>query len=290
MRPPERDTFRKQTRVRSRCAPDTEDQPASHHVRARILGTSIALFLLPNGIVHAQEADLAQQLANPIAAIISVPFQLNFDEGFGVDGDGTREILNFQPVIPFGLDNGANIVTRTIIPYVSQEDVIPSTSQHGFGDISLNAWYSQTTDGGLTWGVGPTVLVPTGSEVSGETWGLGVTGIALRVTGPWTYGGLTSQTWSVENNPTTEINRTFLQPFVSFNAGDGWALSANTESTYDWVTDEWTVPLNVAVSKLTNVGNTPLNWQLGAGYWIDGPDGGPEGWRLRLQAQIVIPR
>lgn len=259
-------------------------------MHSRPIAIAMAISLAPAGIAKAQDADLAQQLANPIAAIISVPFQLNFDQGLGADGDGTRQLLNFQPVIPFSLDNGANIVTRTIVPYIWQDDVTPGTSQRGFGDISLNAWYSQTTDGGLTWGIGPTMLVPSGSDFSGDTLGLGVTGIALQVTGPWTYGALASQTWSVESNPVTEIDSTFLQPFVSFNAGDGWSLSANSESTYDRVNEEWTIPLNLAVSKLTNVGSTPVNWQLGAGYWLDSPDGGPEGWRLRLQSQIVIPR
>jgi hypothetical protein len=238
----------------------------------------------------AQDADLAQQLANPIAAIISVPFQLTFDDNLGVDDTGRRTTLNFQPVIPFGLDNGANIVTRTIVPYVWQEDVVPGTSQQGVGDISLNAWYSDTTESGVTWGIGPTILVPSHSDLSGGTWGAGVTGIALNVTGPWTYGALASHTWDIESDPDTEINSTFLQPFVAFNAGDGWTLSANTEATYDWVTDEWSVPVNALVSKLVPVGNFPVSWQAGVGYWAEGPEAGPEGWRFRLQAQIVFPR
>jgi hypothetical protein len=98
--------------------------------------------LAPPATAQDAEADLAQQLANPIAAIISVPFQLNFDDNIGANDTGRRTTLNFQPVIPFGLDNGANIVTRTIIPYVWQEDVVPGTSQQGFGDILFNAWYS----------------------------------------------------------------------------------------------------------------------------------------------------
>ncbi len=254
------------------------------------LATAVAVQTLASASAHAQDADLAQQLANPLANIISVPVQLNFDDGLGANGDGTRTTLNFQPVIPFSLENGATIITRTIIPYVSQEDVVPGTSQVGFGDISFSVWYSRTTEAGLTWGLGPTVLVPTGSDVSGDTWGLGVTGIVLNVSGPWTYGALASHTWDIEDNPTTEIDSTFLQPFASYNAGDGWAFSASTESTYNWVSEEWSVPVNLSVSKLTNVGRTPVNWQLGAGYWVDSPDGGPEGWRLRLQAQVVIPR
>ena len=141
---------------------------------------------LASASIATAEDNSAQQLSNLLAAIISAPFQINFDYSLGATGDGTGTTLNFQPVVPFSLYNGANLITRMIIPYVWQEDVVPGTSQEGFGDISLSAWYSRTTEGGLTWGVGPTMLFPTGSTVSGDTLGLGVTGIALQVSGPWT--------------------------------------------------------------------------------------------------------
>lgn len=239
---------------------------------------------------HAQDSDLAQQLANPIAAIISVPFQLNYDQNLGPDDNGNRTTLNFQPVVPFSLDNGTNIVTRSIFPYIWQDDVVSGTSQQGFGDISLNAWYSRTTQSGLTWGIGPTVLVPTNSDVSGETWGAGITAIALKVSGPWTYGALASQTWDIESDPVTPINSTFIQPFVAYTNADSWTFTATSESTYDRTNSQWTAPLNLSVSKLEPIGKVPVNWQLGVGNWIETPDDGPEGWRFRFQAQIVIPR
>ena len=256
---------------------------------ARRAAVACAVLIGTSPSAMAEDSDLAQQLANPIAAIISVPFQLNYDQNLGPDGDGTRTTLNFQPVIPFELDNGANIVTRSIFPYIWQDDVVSGTSQQGFGDISLNAWYSRTTESGLTWGIGPTVLVPTGSEVSGDTWGAGVTGIALKTSGPWTFGGLASQTWDIESNPTTPINSTFIQPFLSYNTPEAITLSVTSESTYDWEADEWTAPLNFTVAKLGTVGNVKVNWQGGVGYWLDSPEDGPNGWRFRLNATLVFP-
>ena len=75
------------------------------------------LGVLIGGAAHAQDAaDLAQDLANPLAAIMSVPFQLNYDDNPGLAGTGSRTTPNVQPVSSFALDAGANIITRTIVP------------------------------------------------------------------------------------------------------------------------------------------------------------------------------
>ena len=237
-----------------------------------------------------EASDLAQELANPIAAIISVPFQLNRDDNIGATDDGRRTTLNFQPVIPFGLDNGANIITRTIVPYIWQDDVVPGTSQSGFGDILLNAWYSPAPQGDLIWGVGPILRVPTGSDVSTDTWAAGITGIGVVQTGNWTYGALANHIWDIESDPDTPTNSTFLQPFVAYTTESAWTVSLQSESTYDWEAEQWSVPVNLAMSKLAILGKIPVNFQGGLGYWAETPTTGPEGIRFRLQAQVVIPR
>lgn len=235
-------------------------------------------------------ADLAQDLANPLAAIISLPFQLNIDDNIGPTDRGSRTTLNFQPVVPFALENGATIITRTIIPYVWQEDVIPGTSQSGFGDILLNAWYSPATEGDLTWGVGPILRVPTGTDVSSDTWAAGITGIALMQTGPWTYGAMANHLVDLESNPTTPTNATFFQPFVAYSTETAWTFSLQSETTYDWKNEQWSIPVNFSVSKLAVIGKVPVNFQGGVGYWLESPTNGPEGMRFRLQAQFVLPK
>ncbi|WP_328701293.1 transporter [Sedimentitalea arenosa] len=254
------------------------------------LGWAMSCVLF-GGAAQAQDtADLAQELANPLAAIVSVPFQLNYDDNLGLTGQGSRTTLNLQPIIPFALDNGANIITRTIIPYVWQKDVIPGTSQSGFGDILASAWYSRTTEDNLTWGVGPAVRIPTFSDVSGETWAAGITGIVLKQTGPWTVGALANHLWDLESNPTTPTNATFFQPFVAYSTETAWTFSLQSESTYDWNAESWSVPVNASVSKLAIINGIPVNFMGGVGYWLESPDGGPDDWRFRLQVQFVFSK
>lgn len=245
---------------------------------------------IPASAIAQDAADLAQELANPLAAIISVPFQLNYDDKLGTTNEGSRTTLNLQPIVPFALDSGATIITRTIIPYIWQEDVIPGTSQSGFGDILASAWYSRTTEANLTWGVGPVVRIPTFSDVSSDTWAAGLTGIVLQQTGPWTYGALANHLWDLEGDPKTPTNATFFQPFVAYSTETAWTYSLQSETTYDWEAEAWSVPLNVSVSKLAILGGRPVNFQGGVGYWLESPDGGPEDWRFRLQVQFVFSK
>lgn len=237
-----------------------------------------------------EAADLAQELANPLAAIISVPFQLNYDDNLGVADQGSRTTLNFQPVVPFQLSDDLNLITRTIVPYIWQDEIVPGTSQDGFGDVLFSTWFSPIGTGEVTWGIGPVVRIPTFSDVSSETWAAGITGIALRQTGPWTYGALANHIWDLEGSPETPTNASFFQPFVAYSTETAWTYSLQSESTYDWEADAWAIPINISVSRLVRWGALPVNLQAGLGYWLESPDAGAEGVRFRLQAQFVLPR
>lgn len=245
----------------------------------------------PSNQLRADEtSDLAQDLANPLANIISVPLQYNFDQNMGLADGGNRTTVNLQPIVPFQLGENTTLITRTIIPYITQEDVVPGTRQSGFGDVLFSAWASPKPAGRLTWGLGPVLRIPTGSDVSSDTWAGGVTAIALTQTGPWTFGALANQLWHLESDPKTPTNLTFLQPFLSYSTANALTFSVQSESSYDWESEALSVPINAAVSKLVFAGDLPINLQAGVGYWAQAPDEGAEGLRFRLQAQVVLPR
>ena len=150
---------------------------------------------------------------------------------------------------------------------------------------------SAPTAGGIIWGAGPVFRLPTATDdlLGAEKWGLGPSAVALRQAGGWTYGGLVNHVWSVAgDDDRADINATFLQPFVSFTNDDAWTFSLQTETVYDWESEEWAVPVNIAVSKLLAIGGLPISIQGGLRYWAESADSGPEGLGFRLGVTFLF--
>jgi hypothetical protein len=115
--------------------------------------------------------------------------------------------------------------------------------------------------------------------------------VALKQSGPWTVGMLANHVWSVTGEADrADVSATLLQPFVSYTTQTHTTFSVNTESTYDWKSEQWQVPLNVAVAQLFKIGTQVLQLQVGARYWADAPDDGPNGWGLRVQLTFIFPK
>lgn len=240
--------------------------------------------------------DLAKKLANPIASLISVPFQFNYDRNIGAADDGERFLLNVQPVIPFSLDDDWNLISRTIVPLIHQDDILAGVGdQTGMGDIVQSLFFSpkEPTESGWIWGAGPVFLLPTATDdlLGGEKWGAGPTFVALKQDGPWTYGALANHIWSFAGDDArADVNATFLQPFVSYTTSDAWTFSALLESTYDWESSEWAVPIIGLVSKLVRIGDQNVSFVAGVKYWAESSTGGPEGFALRLGFTLLFPK
>jgi hypothetical protein len=247
---------------------------------------------------HAQDASdadaLAKQLSNPVSALISVPLQANWDTGMGDTGDGERWTMNLQPVIPIGISEHWNMISRTIAPLIDQRDVIADGSQSGLGDITQSLFFSpkQPTANGWIWGVGPALLLPTATDdlLGAEQWAVGPTVVMLKQTPTgWTYGALVNHLWSVAGeDDRADINGTFMQPFVSKGLGQGRTLTLNMESTYDWHATQWNVPVNLSYTKVTTFGKQRISWGAGARAYLESPDGGAD-WGLRVIVTLLFP-
>lgn len=263
-----------------------------------VMGASMAfgMALLPGKPAQAQDENLAQQLANPVASLISIPFQFNIDEGLGPTGSGRRSVLNIQPVIPFSIGEDWNLISRTIVPIVRLTDITPGAGTvTGVGDTVQSFFFSpkNPTSGGLIWGVGPALLLPTATNNALGTgkWAAGPTGVVLVQRGKWTVGGLGNHLWSFAGDSSRpDVNQTFFQPFASYTTSNAWTFSVTSESSYDWERKQWSVPVNGTVSKIVRLGPLPVSLFAGVRHWVESPVGGPQDWGARFGMTVLLPR
>ena len=225
--------------------------------------------------------DLAKKLSNPISDLVSVPFQFNWDFGHGPDED-TWHTFNLQPVVPFHLSGSTNMIARLILPTIS------TPGETFAGDMVFSLFFSPAQPKGAIWGAGPVFQLPrTGGE-----WGAGPTFVVLRQQGRLTYGMLANHVWTFAGDEeTTDLNQTFLQPFFAVKAANGMNWTLQSESTANWQSpdgEEWTIPVNFVVSKVSKFGPIPASYALGAGVFAEAPSGGPE-WKLRTVVTLLLP-
>jgi len=232
------------------------------------------------------EEDLAKIAQDPIANIISVPFQNETTFGIG-PFDRTQNITNIQPVIPMA--NG-RIITRVILPIVNQPNIFTeSESYSGIGDINLSVFY--TEKGKVSWGAGPVFNLPTAGENLGiREWGVGPSLVMVVKPGNWVIGTLFNNVWSLESD---NLAFTF-QPFINYNLPEGYYLSTSPKVVANWKADsgnKWTVPLGMAFGKLLKPKNfLPFNVQAGAYYNIESPELTGGDWSLKLTFTAIIPK
>ena len=245
-------------------------------------------------ILFAQDKDdLAKKSQNPVSNMISVPFQNNTSFNVG-PYNRTQNVLNIQPVWPLSLSPSLNLITRTIIPFISQP-IGESDSKFGLGDINFTAFFSPADPGKIIWGIGPTFFLPTASNavLGKEKWSVGPGLVLLTMPGKWVIGLLANNVWSFAGKEErADVNQMLLQYFINYNLPDGWYLSSGPIITANWKAasgQQWTVPLGGGFGKIFKIGSQPLNAQVQAFANVVKPDNGAD-WSLRLQLQLLFPK
>jgi len=240
-------------------------------------------------------AALAKQLSNPVASLVSVPFQSNWDFGVGPE-EKERYLLNFQPVMPFSLNDDWNLIARVIVPLLSQPPLVAGAQPtFGISDIVTSAFLSPAKPGAFIWGVGPAFLLPATSDpfLGSGRWGAGPTGVILKQSGPLTYGALVNHIWSFGGDSSrADVNSTLLQPFFSYGTRSGYTFTLQTEATANWEAasgEQWTVPLLFLASKVARLGKRPISFAFGAGPYLEKPEGGPD-WKFRAAVTLLFPK
>lgn len=251
----------------------------------------IFLVLIFSGYGIAQETneDLTKAAQNPIANLISIPFQNYTNFNMGLNGDRTQNVLNIQPVIP--LYEG-RLITRTIFPLIWNPDYSQeSGSDFGFGDIEFTAFYAPESKD-LTWGIGSVVSIPTGDETHGSgKWGLGPSIVAIGMPGNWLVGGSINNVWSIGGDENkADVSFMTFQPFINYNFPDFY-LTYSPIITANWEADsdnQWTVPLGIGAGILIKLGKLPVNVSVSYYNNVVKPEYYAD-WTLKVVVKILLP-
>ena len=269
-----------------------------HRLATRLLILSACVALPSSAGAEQSAEELAKATQNPIANLISLPFQNNLNFGVG-HKDNPQNVMNIQPVIPISLGDEWTLITRTILPITSQPSVRPGDSRtNGLGDTSFSAFFAPAAEGNLIWGAGPALVLPTATDkrLGAQRWAVGPTAVFVWTPGKWVVGSLFSQIWDWDlpgGDNHTNVDLFTWQYFVNYNIANGWYLSSAPINTANWDNskdDTWTIPLGGGGGRLWKFeGLPPINTQAQAFYNVEKPRGSAE-WQLRLQVQLLFPK
>ena len=256
-----------------------------------------AVALLTTGPARAESADeLAQKVQNPVADLITIPFQETLEYGIG-SFDRARATLKIEPVVPVDLSQRWKLIVRTIAPFTDQPDATAATGgSSGLGDIQPTLFLSRAKPGRIIWGAGPVFSLPTATQraTGSGKWSAGPSVVVLSQTRRWTIGVLASNLWSFAGPADrAKVNTLSLQPFVNLNLRSAFYLTSHPEMSADWTAsagDRWLVPVGGGFGKVVRLGQVALHGEVAAYYNAIRPDTPPNpSWALRLQISLLLP-
>jgi hypothetical protein len=240
-----------------------------------------------------ESAEIAQKLTNPLAAMISIPIQNWFDFNLGPRKDGFRYTTEAQPVYPVQISKDWNLLSRTTIPVVYQQNVVGRTTQTGLSDSMESLFLSPVHPPSIIWGVSPIFLLPTGTNglLSTRKFGIGPTAVVLKHKGHTNAGLLASHVWSVAGSDShPDVSETYAQPFVAYTTTKAWTFAATSYDTYNWTAGRWTAIVNpIRVSRLVKLGRQRLSVGGALRCTVTSPQYQPKGCGLEFTVTPVYP-
>lgn len=262
--------------------------------RMKAVAPVVSLWILVAANHCTAQEEAGKQSQNPIASLATLPIQNNWNFGVGPD-DRTQFVALVQPVVPLKLSDRWNLITRPIMPFINSP-VGASSVEHGLGDMQWQNFFVPVPDkpSKVTWGVGPSFILPTASnETLGlQRWGVGVSAVAVYADGPVVGGALINQNY-VEGG---ESKPFFVQPFLNYNFEQGilnkFFIAASGEFQADWeqVDEErWSNVLGVGPGRIMNLFGQPMTVSTRFAPYLTAPAGGPN-WQFRFQLNLLFPK
>ena len=246
--------------------------------------------------VRAQESsDIAKQAQNPIANLISVPIENDFNPQTGINKEDSY-VLQFKPVVPFKLSDDWNLITRTVVPIIQVPELAPGVNgSTGLGDIQTSLFFSPAKVGKVIWGAGPVISLPTATEdiLGTKKLSIGPTAVVLRIQGHWLFGALVQNLFSVAGpSQRPDVNQMLMQPFVNYNMRHGWYLTSSPVITSNWEVNSnrrWTVPVGGGVGRIVHFGKLPVSTYAQVFRNVERPNG-TTSWSARFQMTFLFPQ
>jgi hypothetical protein len=243
-----------------------------------------------------QTADVAKLAQNPIANLVSVPFENDFNPETGYKKEDSY-VLQIKPVMPFSLSDDWTLITRTIIPIIQVPDLAPGVrGVSGLGDIEESLFLSPSKASTVIWGAGPVFSFPTASHdlLGSGKLSVGPAAVVLQSQGPWLYGVLAQNLFSVAGpSSRARVSQLLIQPFVNYNLVAGWYLTTSPVITSNWEAtsnnNRWLVPVGGGIGKIVHIGKQPVNAYVQCFKNVSRPDGTTP-WSLRFQIQFLFPK
>jgi hypothetical protein len=265
-------------------------------------GTQVATQETPAAATNSDALRNAAQ--NPVASLVSVPIQENFNFGNG-PADRTQNVLNIQPVIPFSVSKDWNLIVRWITPVIYQPvsvtqvsgPPLQTTGVYGLGDMNPS-FFLVPKKSKVIWGIGPSLVLPTATNTAflGQgKFSLGPSVVVLVQPKPWTIGFLANNVWSVAGHSNFDkppVNQFLFQWFVNYNMNKGWYLTTSPIVTANWRASSgnvWTVPFGGGVGRIMKLGFQPVNITA---QFYGNPErpAGTSPWGMRLQLVFLFPK
>jgi hypothetical protein len=260
----------------------------------------VAILMAPINAVADKATALAKASQNPVASLISVPFENNAFRNTGPENKNLN-VLNIKPVIPTSLGDDWNLINRAIVPVTSQPGFGSGPDgdrQNGVGDITYQGFFSpkKPTKDGWILGIGPQIQLPThtNDRLGNKRWAMGPAFVALKMPGKWVFGSLISNVWDVSTLGDVNdesINMLTMQPFVNYNFGKGWYVTFAPVITADWEAgsgEKWTVPLGGGIGRVVHWGKQPINWRVAYYGNVSHPDDAPT-YNIQFSATFLFP-
>ncbi len=248
---------------------------------------------VPASLQGSESAQLALKLTNPVASLISIPLQNWFDFNLGPKKDGFRYTWEAQPVYPMRISPEWNLISRTTIPIVYEQNVVGRTTQTGLSDSTESLFLSPAHTKSFIWGAGPIFLVPTGTYglLSSRKFGMGPTAVVLEHRGHANIGLLANHVWSVAGTGTHNyVSQTYAQTFLTYTTKSAWTIASTSYDTYDWHSGRWTaIVMPIRVSKLLKIGHQRMSVGAAPRCIATSPQYAPKGCGLEFTITPLYP-